>query len=523
MEAIPEGWIVENGEYLFELENTDEYQTIQLEVDDTSLEALRSPREGVARWRWPVGFFAGSVAIAILEKHQKRVFELVVDPAKHKLTRDHFDLMIGQILEDTFQLFSLSSYKTGIGMGDGTHLPPLARIEFLSSRIEELSVCIQKIIDNPVKHLHDHPQKRPLSRSRNITATQLARAYTKGGLVHSAYLHSRMPGRLGGYIPQYITSTQKTVSVDVAEHRAIKSSLKYWARWLTLVAENFRGRAVGDVGVASKWAARCETLAHRLRGILSAHFFDEVSDTQEQVTASSIFSYIPEYHRFLRLHRQMSLGIASVTGDFLNIPIARTYDLYELWCFLRLVRVLAEVSGVSDLDISGLVEESTRTGEVVLQSKTCSVRIDSLEVAFQRSFREYWKDENNQGTFSRTMIPDVSVIKLGDDGSEPLLFIFDAKYRVEEGLNDALASIHMYRDAIVREHSEGVERIVRKALILSPQIQLNANADWKEQDAPARFFHTEYRDKFNFGIMSFHPAMDLSQMTTLVKEAIDYA
>lgn len=378
MDEMPEGWVAENREYVFDLENTDEYQTIQLEVDDIALEALRSPEEGVARWRWSPGFFAGRVAFTIIARHGRQAFELIVDPARHKLTREHFDLMIEQILEDTFQLFSLSSYKTGIGMGDGAHLPPLARIEFLSSRIEELSICIQKIIENPVKHLSENLEEKPINRARQITGVQLAKAYSKGRFVKSEYLKSRIPARLDGYLPLRIESSQKSVNVDIAEHRAIRSSLIFWSRWLMLVADKFRGVARDDESRSMKWAIRCEALSRRLSTLLSAHFFDEISDSYEPVTATSIFTYIPEYHRFLKLHRQMSLGIASVTGDFLNIPIARTYDLYELWCFLRMVRVLADVSGLSDLDISGLIEDSGQTGEVVLQSKSCSIRIDNL-------------------------------------------------------------------------------------------------------------------------------------------------
>ena len=75
-------------------------------VDELQLEALRSPRDGVARWRWSPGFFAGKVALAIQDGPLRSGFEIIVDPARHKLTRDHFNLMIEQILEDTFLLCS---------------------------------------------------------------------------------------------------------------------------------------------------------------------------------------------------------------------------------------------------------------------------------------------------------------------------------------------------------------------------------------------------------------------------------
>jgi hypothetical protein len=49
------------------------------------------------------------------------------------------------------------------------------------------------------------------------------------------------------------------------------------------------------------------------------------------------------------------------------------------------------------------------------------------------------------------------------------LIVLDAKYRIEQGLNDALSSIHAYRDALVREVDSGnVEGIVSAAYLLAP-------------------------------------------------------
>ena len=57
---------------------------------------------------------------------------------------------------------------------------------------------------------------------------------------------------------------------------------------------------------------------------------------------------------FQQLYRDMSLGIAEMAGDFLNMPLARTYDLYELWCFLRLLRVAARHNRGLPVDLSSL-------------------------------------------------------------------------------------------------------------------------------------------------------------------------
>ena len=49
--------------------------------------------------------------------------------------------------------------------------------------------------------------------------------------------------------------------------------------------------------------------------------------------------------------------------------------------------------------------------------------------------------------------------------------MLDAKYRIDDGLNDALSSIHTYRDALVREVDTGdIEGIVTAAYLLTPHL-----------------------------------------------------
>ena len=86
----------------------------------------------------------------------------------------------------------------------------------------------------------------------------------------------------------------------------------------------------------------------------------------------------------------MNLGIAAVFGDFLNMPLARTFELYELWCFLRLVRAAAEEFGPAGLDVSDLFI-SDAAGGVTLAAGAVTVPVGSgWKLCFQRQYREFW-------------------------------------------------------------------------------------------------------------------------------------
>jgi hypothetical protein len=105
------------------------------------------------------------------------------------------------------------------------------------------------------------------------------------------------------------------------------------------------------------------------------------------------------------------------------------------------------------------------------------------------------------------MIPDVVLAGLGLGTSLQTVIVLDAKYRINGGLNDALSSIHTYRDALVREREDSaVEGIVTAAYLLTPHAPV-LSPDFKAVAVPGRLFHPEYRQKFRFGAVTLRPGM----------------
>jgi len=119
-EAIPNGSVHETQTYLFELDAAEDAAHADLLIDDEPLEALRSADPLAARWRWSPGFHAGTCEVQLrLPGAGTRRFEVITDPDLRKLTRDDFDEMVREILEDTFALFSLSGFRKSVARGHG--------------------------------------------------------------------------------------------------------------------------------------------------------------------------------------------------------------------------------------------------------------------------------------------------------------------------------------------------------------------------------------------------------------------
>lgn len=522
-EPVEQGAVQETGSYLFELRGCAEAGEADLLIDDVALEALRAPAPDTARWRWSPGFHAGIVDAELrLPAQTPRRFEVITDPDRRKLTRDDFDTMVREILDDTFALFSLSSFRKAIAKGTGNRPPAIARLEFLRSRISELEAVVAVIERNPRHVLKAEEVILPYHRATHVTGSEILRSFRLGRIMRETATPSRLPDQLQGFLPHRIRISQRRNSFDLPEHRQMAACLRSWAAWLTAVGETLsRRRREGDAELQqgmNVWAVRCRRLARRVGQLAMAAPFAAAGDSLPRLTLSSLFRNDPAYRRFYRISQDMNLGIAAVFGDFLNLPLARTFELYELWCFLRLVRAGAEEFGPDGLDIRDLFI-SDAGGGVTFVGGSVTVPVGSgWKLCFQKQYREFWVEPDRQGSYSRTMKPDVVVAQEAPaSGGAGHVIVLDAKYRINEGLSDALSSIHTYRDALVREATSGrPEGIVSAAYLLTPHLPV-LKSGYRETPLPGRLFHPDYRAGFHFGAVTLRPGMSAAEIAAALR------
>jgi len=111
------------------------------------------------------------------------------------------------------------------------------------------------------------------------------------------------------------------------------------------------------------------------------------------------------------------------------------------------------------------------------------------------------------------MRPDVvAALKPAKAVGTERLIVLDAKYRIDEGLNEALNSIHAYRDALVWEaKTDAIEGIVSAAYLLAPTLSA-LTSSYRDTELPGRLFHPEYRKSFRFGAVSLRPGMSIEDV-----------
>lgn len=524
-DVIPAGVVREGNSYLFEFRESDDAPMADLLIDDVPVEALRSRLPRTARWRWTPGFHAGVVEIALcIPGKGVRRFDLTTDPDTRKLTRDDFDSMVREVLEDTFALFSLSAFRKNIARQPGNRPPPLARLEFLRSRVDEITRSVDAILRSPRHFLRAEQVSVPMHRAVRATGIEVIRSFRAGAVRAETARPSRLPAPLGGRLPTHIRMRQRRNSVDIPEHRQIKACLRAWSAWLSRVADVLaRASSKGDSEIsdtAANWASRTRHISRLLTNAANSGFMPEVGEGQAVLKMSSLFRNDPVYHRFYRLWQDMNLGLAALFGDFLQMPLARTYELYELWCFLRLLRAALEEYGASGVDLSNLFLMGAG-GSLTIAAGAVTVPVGSdRAVCFQRRYQEYWIEPDGKGSFSRTMVPDIVFVGGYADSQSRQVIVLDAKYRIDEGLNDALNSIHTYRDALVQEASGGKsEGFVSAAYLLTPYIP-SLSTEFRATPMPGRLFHPEYRDKFRFGAVTLKPGMTTQDLRDCLRTIV---
>ena len=519
------GTIQEARSYYFELKdhtNPASVEQADLYIDGLPLEALRSPGPGVAKWRWNPGFHAGKIRISIeIPGSKSNEFELVIDPDIEKLTRDDFNIMVRDILHDTKAVFSLSGFRTGISKGSGRNVPPIARLEFLRSRFLEIEDIVKEICKCSVRVLCPQEVVMPISKIRQINPTEYLTSLKKGRVVGTA---SRNRVAVN-YLPTTVHKVQKVSGVDIREHRDIKDRLKSWQTILSIFKERLVTESGGDPDKSIQqtlWAKRCAIMSRRL-GLLLAHpFFSEVGDHKQPMVMTSIYRRLPVYRRFFHLHRDIEAGISDVLGDHLDLPLSRTFDLYELWAFLRLLRAAIQLYGLKIVP-KELFKSTEKKGSIKITPDNVIVDLQNgFGLAFKRQFKEYWLQSDRIGSYSRVMEPDISLITSKSELKPAKLIVFDAKYRIKSALNDAISSIHMYRDAIVEGSVNEPSAIVAGAYILSPHKPF-WNDDWEKTKMPGRLFHPKYRSQFKFGAANLSPGMSMSDVCLCLSTMIDDA
>lgn len=194
-------------------------------------------------------------------------------------------------------------------------------------------------------------------------------------------------------------------------------------------------------------------------------------------------------------------------GDGASASVKSMDELYEVWCFLKIKKLLEgcgfnvtshESANVRQAGLEWQTEDGFG-GAFRLEKKGVSIRL-SHEVT-------YCKTKGEVRTLTVNQKPDI-VLEARFDSGETLIWLFDAKYRLESKSDDrdrvpddAINQMHRYRDSLLYKSEKGYSRPVFGAFALYPGY-------FKQSDPSVNNIYKTAIDEIGIGAFALLPTTD---------------
>lgn len=397
--------------------------------------------------------------------------ELEVFPAKIDYQTDYEDLL--SEVEGAARALVLEYLRATHRSGGVEHHTPGQPVDWLlllRNEAADLGLALNQIAMSPQRELSrtvDYQRAERIRRPTPLTRRAVARGQGRGektttpsGLI----LRSQLP------------AAPAVETLDTAENRWVRAQLATITRTVAELrsgavrsSSNYEDPDRRSAAISAELRALEEHLAPFLAVSPLADATGPVRADFASLALLGAEGYREAYQSILRL--RMALR---VHGETVNLAVKDISELYEIWCYLAVVRLVAHVLGVSPdpadiftLDDTGVRVRlrKGRASSITLPHGTGHIRVD-----YNRRFTG----------LTGIQAPDV-VIEIAREDLPTVILVLDAKYRLDasEGyVNafggpaapiDAVNQLHRYRDAIVQagKHKH-LARVVVRGVALFP-------------------------------------------------------
>jgi len=133
-----------------------------------------------------------------------------------------------------------------------------------------------------------------------------------------------------------VLAIQKQITYDTVENRFAKFILNSTVRQL----QDFRNRYLetSEKPVAAV-TERATKMISSIKRLISSSFLEEVSEYKATQSMSLVFEMAPGYRELYKYYLMLKRGL-SVNGDVFKVSMKDTAQLYEYWCFIKLVSIM---------------------------------------------------------------------------------------------------------------------------------------------------------------------------------------
>ena len=260
----------------------------------------------------------------------------------------------------------------------------------------------------------------------------------------------------GRYAAVKAPTVRKQITYNTIENQFTKFILKSTIKRLKEFKERYeKSTKVTENVVMTK----VDYMVVTLNKTINNSFLREVDDYQSTQSMSLVFEMAPGYRELYKYYLMLQRGL-EVNGDVFRLSLKDTAQLYEYWCFIKLVCIMKKNYQLASSDVIK-VDKSGVTITLVKGKESCVTFINPR--TGERMVLSYNPKESHTQTVNQK--PD-NVLTLEKRGTDvEYKYVFDAKYRIENNPSDPyypgetpgpkvddINTMHRYRDSIVYEN-----------------------------------------------------------------------
>ena len=263
----------------------------------------------------------------------------------------------------------------------------------------------------------------------------------------------------------YFRYNQMENTVNTRENRFVKYSLHVLGKKFREVFSEVSGLCK-DMDDKERKALAEYTKTFRQLG--TSAFFSKVGEFEGFRQESAIIQQRSGYSQIYKAWLMLKDSLDLVDGKT-DIGMKKIWELYEIWCFLVMKRLIAKVLDLDLNDMKHVREDKSQMLNTMVRSEMTHVvefdnraNGDVVRLEYQHTYNRSTKEFKTTTTEQR---PDIVVTIRKPDGFV-LTYLYDAKYRVQDDKNDceldegtdidiadyplpdAINQMHRYRDAI---------------------------------------------------------------------------
>ncbi|MFK5949143.1 MAG: DUF2357 domain-containing protein [Methylococcales bacterium] len=363
-------------------------------------------------------------------------------------------------------------------------------------------------LEKGLKHIVNAPHSRLVKIVRPLKAEKL-----KGKLNPKLEISVRQ-AQYNGLSNKRFNVEKKQLSIDTPENRFIKAVLKVSVRKLTDIKRiaNQKEKLLDKQRLSDSFFQQLDSWQASLRKYQNHTMFQEVGDYTGLSRESLVLQQKPGYAKVYKVWQQLKWYL-DFLGNDASLSLRNVAELYEVWCFLEIKNILIELGFKEKQHKKALLNNQGL--EVTMKDGLAGAfefnREDGITLKLLHE-REFKRNSSSIKTWTTAQKPDILLEATipGSDGDTQIIWLFDAKYRIEKNKtpdlvpDDAINQLHRYRDALIQLRGVTPELSEKTRPVFGAYALYPGYYDQQKELNP----YNQSNEEVGIGAFSFLPSSD---------------